>query len=128
MRTPSMCGDNRIYLPENGCGDCAELDYRISKLEDWKEQFVEDGYNALANKPSINGVTVEGSKTSEEYLITPISAEALEELTPMECYVPPCADSRACYGEVCCAIVGCEPCSYDDLVWSGTGEAESSPK
>ena len=126
MKTPTLCGDNRIYLPENGCGDCAELEYRIGLLEDWKEQFVEDGYNALANKPSINGVTVEGDKTSEDYLITAISIEDLEELTPLECYEPPCADSRVCYGETCCAKVACEPCGdYGTPVWSGTSEGQN---
>lgn len=28
-------------------------------------------------------------------------------LTPLECYEPPCADSRVCYGEVCCMKVAC---------------------
>lgn len=108
MRKPTICGSNRMYMPENGCSDCAELEYRIKQLEDWKEEFVEEGYNALANKPTINGVTVEGDKTSEEYLITALSVEDIEALTPMECYEPPCADSRVCYGEACCMIVACD--------------------
>ena len=108
MVKPTMCGDNKIYLPENGCSDCSELDYRIGLLESWKEQFVSEGYNALANKPTINGVTVEGNKTSEQYLITPLSEADLVALTPLECYNSPCEDSRACYGEACCMIVGCD--------------------
>lgn len=28
-------------------------------------------------------------------------------LTPIECYEPPCADSRVCYGETCCMKVAC---------------------
>lgn len=107
MRKPTMCGDNRTNLPTSGCSECDGLEYRINQLEEWVEQFTEDGYNALANKPTINGVTVEGDKTSEQYLITPISAADLIALTPLECYEPPCRDSRACYGEACCMIVGC---------------------
>lgn len=115
---PHLCGSNKMKLPESGCSDCAELEYRIKQLEDWKEEFVEEGYNALANKPTINGVTVEGDKTSEEYLITPISMDDIIELTPMECYVPACQDSRACYGETCCMIVGCNT-SDSSLVCDG---------
>lgn len=107
MRKPTLCGSNRINLPDSGCGDCEELEYRIKQLEDWKEEFVEEGYNALANKPTINGVTVEGDKTSEDYLILPISDADIIALTPMECYVPACQDSRVCYGETCCMIVSC---------------------
>lgn len=114
-RKLKMCGDNHIDLPQTGCSDCEELQYQIDQLdnrldgvEDWRDQFVEDGYSALNNKPTINGVTVEGNKTSEDYLITPITDADLIELTPFECYVPPCADSRVCYGETCCMIVGCD--------------------
>lgn len=76
MKKPILCGENRIYLPENGCGDCAELDYRISLLEDW----------------------VNSAYLSENEIIA---------LTPLECYEPPCADSRVCYGEVCCMKIAC---------------------
>lgn len=141
---PYLCGSNKINLPESGCSDCAELEYRIKQLEDWVAQFEEDGYNALANKPTINGVTVEGDKTSEEYLITAISADTIEELTPMDCYVPACQDSRTCYGETCCMLVACnestsgevcdgavcyaivseETCEdFGTPIWSGTGTA-----
>lgn len=108
MNKPKLCGSNRINMPTSGCTDCDSLAYRIDQLEEWKEEFVDEGYNALNNKPTINGVTVEGDKTSEDYLITPISAEDIIALTPMECYVPACKDSRVCYGEVCCMIVDCE--------------------
>lgn len=107
MNKPTLCGSNRINLPTSGCGDCDELEYRIEQLERWKEHIEEEGYDALTNKPTINGVTVEGDKTSEDYLILPISAEDIIELTPIECYEPPCKDSRACYGEACCMIVAC---------------------
>lgn len=115
MRKPTLCGSNRINMPESGCTDCDALAYRIDKLEEWKTEFVDEGYNALNNKPTINGVTVEGDKTSEDYLITPISAEDIIALTPMECFEPACRDSRACYGEACCMIVGCEGNSSSKL-------------
>lgn len=35
MRKPTMCGNNRLHVPESGCGDCAELEYRIKQIEDW---------------------------------------------------------------------------------------------
>lgn len=75
-------------------------------IDSWKNNIDTNGYNALSNKPTINGVTVQGNKTSEDYLITAITVADIETLTPIECYVPPCADSRACYGETCCMIVG----------------------
>ena len=77
-------------------------------VDSWKANIDTNGYNALTNKPTINGVTVQGNKTSEDYLITAISDADIETLTPIECYEPPCSDSRACYGEACCAIVGCD--------------------
>lgn len=107
MNKPTICGSNRMYLPESGCSDCDALQHQIDQIKEWIQTFEEEGYNALANKPTINGVTVEGDKTSEDYLITPITASDIIELTPIECYVPPCQDSRACYGEVCCMLVGC---------------------
>lgn len=107
MNKPYICGSNRTNLPESGCGDCDGLQYQIDQIKEWIETFEEEGYNALANKPTINGVTVEGDKTSEDYLITPISTADIIELTPIECYVPPCQDSRACFGEACCMLVGC---------------------
>lgn len=107
MNKPTLCGSNRINIPESGCGDCEHLEYLIEQIQEWIENFEEEGYDALANKPTINGVTVEGDKTSEEYLITPISVADIIELTPMECYEPPCQDSRACFGEACCMIVAC---------------------
>lgn len=119
MRKPFMCGSNKVNMPESGCDDCTELAYRIDQLERWRDEFVDEGYNALANKPTINGVTVEGNKTSEDYLILPLSAEDIIDATPMECYVPPCADSRACYGEACCMIVGCNT-SDSSFVCEGT--------
>lgn len=107
MNKPYICGSNRMNLPESGCSDCDGLQYQIDQIKEWIQTFEEEGYDALANKPTINGVTVEGDKTSEDYLITPISTADIVELTPIECYVPPCQDSRACYGEVCCMLVGC---------------------
>lgn len=107
MRNPYICGKNRINLPESGCSECEGLEYRIHELEVFKQNIEDNGYNALTNKPTINGVTVEGNKTSENYLITPISDYDIETLTPFDCYEPPCADSRVCYGEVCCAKVAC---------------------
>lgn len=107
MNKPYICGSNRMNLPESGCSDCDGLQYQIDQIKEWIQTFEEEGYDALANKPTINGVTVEGDKTSEDYLITPISTADIIELTPIECYVPPCQDSRACFGEACCMLVGC---------------------
>ena len=78
-----------------------------SNFDTWKSNIDTNGYNVLANKPTINGVTVQGNKSSEDYLITAISQADIITLTPMDCYDPPCSDSRACYGEACCMIVGC---------------------
>lgn len=33
MRNPTICGKNRINLPESGCSECDELEYRISQIE-----------------------------------------------------------------------------------------------
>ena len=107
MNKPSICGNDRINLPDSGCGDCDALAYEIEKIKKWIETFEDEGYNSLANKPTINGVTVEGDKTSEDYLIAPLSDEDIVDVTPIECYQPPCQDSRACYGEACCMLVGC---------------------
>lgn len=79
---------------------------RMTAIENWQSNMDANGYNALINKPTINGVTVQGNKTSEDYFITAIAIADIETLTPMECYVPPCADSRVDYGEVDCMIVG----------------------
>ena len=108
---PHICGKNTVNLPTSGCSDCAELEYRIKRLEDWHDEFVEEGYNALANKPSINGVTVEGDKTSEDYLITAITDELLDSLTPIECYVPTCSKPLTCVGETECMQLECDPTS-----------------
>lgn len=112
----NICGKNTINPPTSGCNDCAELEYRIKKLEDfaadtqeWIENFETEGYDALNNKPTINGVTVEGDKTTEDYLILPISDDAIEELTPMECYVPPKEKPIVCVGEVCSMTLECDP-------------------
>ncbi len=126
---PYICGKNSVQLPNSGCGECDELEHRIKKLEDWQEEFVEEGYNALANKPSINGITVEGDKTSEEYLITAIDDETLGLLCDMTCYVPDCVEPIVCRTKVCCAKVACEPTptcderTYGTFVWSGTETA-----
>lgn len=106
-KIPYMCGKNRMKLPTSGCDDCSGLEYRIDKLEDWVAEFEEEGYNALANKPSINGVTVEGDKTSEEYLITAIDISTIDSLTPIECFVPECQAPIVCSAQVCCAILEC---------------------
>lgn len=119
MNKPSICGNNRVTLPESGCSDCDALQYQIDQIKEWIQTFEDEGYNALANKPTINGVTVEGDKTSEDYLISPISAEDLVELTPIECYVPPCQDSRACYGEACCMLVGCNTSDSSNVCEGG---------
>lgn len=108
MRNPTICGKNRINLPGSGCSECEDFEYRIHQLEVFQENIEDNGYNALVNKPTINGVTVEGNKTSENYLIRPITSEEIEFLTPIECYEPPCADSRVCYGSACCMKVACE--------------------
>lgn len=76
MRKPTICGNNKVYVPSSGCTDCEDLAYRIDQIEDW-----------------INN---------------PLTAEEIEALTPLECYEPPCADSRVCYGEACCMKVACE--------------------
>lgn len=72
MRGLNICGKNRISIPESGCDDSSALKLAIEKINQWITSFKEAGYTALANKPSINGVTVEGDKTSEEYMITSI--------------------------------------------------------
>lgn len=33
MRNPTICGKNRVNLPQSGCSDCEELEYRISQIE-----------------------------------------------------------------------------------------------
>ena len=119
MKKPTLCGNNRINMPESGCSDCDQLEYQIGQLQDWVHDFEEAGYNALTNKPTINGVTVEGDKTSEDYLITPISEADLIELTPMDCYIPPCQDSRACYGEACCMRVACNTSESSEICVGG---------
>lgn len=81
---------------------------RMTSIETWQSNIDANGYNALTNKPTINGVTVSGNKTSEDYLITAINDIDIATLTPLECYLPPCADSRVDYGEVDCMIVGSE--------------------
>ena len=126
MRKPTICGKNRVNMPESGCTDCEELEYRINQLEEWKNQFLEDGYNALTNKPTINGVEVSGDKTSEQYLISALSTADIIEVTPIECYIPPCRDSRACYGETCCMIVGCNRSTSSGVCEGGVCYAEVS--
>lgn len=124
MNKPTLCGKNRINLPTSGCSDCDQLEYQIGQINEWIEQFEEDGYNSLANKPTINGVTVEGDKTSEDYLITPISDADIIALTPLECYVPACQDSRVCFGEACCMIVGCNTSTSSEVCVGGVCYAE----
>lgn len=80
----TICGKNRTTLPNSGCSECTGLERRIALLEDWVAIFTEDGYTALANKPSINGITVVGAKSSEDYLIERISNATIIELTPIE--------------------------------------------
>ena len=106
---PHLCGKNTVNMPTSGCSDCAELEYRIKQIEDWKDEFVEEGYNALANKPTINGVTVEGDKTSEDYLILAITDELLDSLTPIECHIPTCSIPQTCVGETECMQLECDP-------------------
>lgn len=36
-----------------------------------------------------------------------LTEEEIIALTPIECYEAPCSDSRVCYGQTCCMIVGC---------------------
>lgn len=43
----------------------------------------------------------------EAWMNNPLTTAEIEELTPLECYEPPCADSRVCYGTACCMIVAC---------------------
>lgn len=121
---PKICGKNSITLPTSGCSDCAELEYRIKQLEDWKEEFVEEGYNALANKPTLNGVTIEGDKTSADYLIETIDLTDLEALTPMDCYEPPCQAPVVCTAEVCCAVLECDESEEEEIVPTETTEEE----
>lgn len=33
MRKPTICGNNRVYVPDVGCTDCEELEVRIQALE-----------------------------------------------------------------------------------------------
>lgn len=42
------------------------------------------------------------------WIDSPLGMDEIIALTPLECYIPPCADSRVCYGEVCCMVVGCD--------------------
>lgn len=122
---PHLCGNNRIELPSSGCGDCSGLEWRIDQLEKWKEEFLEEGYDALTNKPTINGVTVEGDKTSEEYLILALTEEELDELLNMDCYVPPCADPIICTTTVCCAQVTCGEEDMEEIEPVESGETEN---
>lgn len=34
MRRPKLCGRNTVYIPESGCDDCAQLEYRVAQLEE----------------------------------------------------------------------------------------------
>lgn len=43
----------------------------------------------------------------EDWINNPMTVAEIDALTPIDCYEPPCADSRVCYGEVCCAKVAC---------------------
>lgn len=92
MKKPTLCGRNKVNLPESGCGDCAELEYRIGKLEEW----VESGF---------------------------MSAEDIIALTPIECYEPPCRDSRVCYGEACCMVVACNQSTSCEVCEGGVDYA-----
>lgn len=53
-----------------------------------------------------------------------LSAEDIEALTPIECYEPPCRDSRVCYGEVCCMVVSCNTSNSDKVCEGGVCYAQ----
>lgn len=85
----NICGKNALKIPTSGCGDCAELEYRIKKLEDWQEDTITEA--------------------------------ELEELTPMDCYVPPKAKPIVCIGEVCSAKL----CAVEEEIEPTESETQS---
>lgn len=68
------------------CGSCppkVECDEKMELRFDLDIRPVIGGvnnYEALQNKPSINGVVLTGNKTNEELLVTAISNEDIEKL------------------------------------------------
>lgn len=58
---PTLCGSNRINLPKSGCTDCAELEYRLQRVENWIKDFTSVSYSIEGND---NAVTLVGSDGS----------------------------------------------------------------
>lgn len=53
---------------------------RISGTVGKAEKVYENDYNNLKNKPSIEGVTLEGDKTFDDLGMTPLSAQELADM------------------------------------------------
>lgn len=70
---PTICGENRMYVPQGGCSDCAELEYEIQQLRNEFESF----------------------RDSFEFM----RAGDIEDATPIECLQPVGISGRACVGE-----------------------------
>ena len=75
----TLCGGNKIHMPESGCGDCEHLEYLINKLREDFDEFVA------------------GALTEDEIVA----------LTPIECPQPEEDETTAvvCEAEVCLAVV-----------------------
>lgn len=86
MRNPTLCGKNRLYIPESGCSDCDELAYRIDRLEERLNAFV------------------------------PMTEEQIEALTPIECLEPEGASGIVCQGEACLSIVCNDTSEQEEIV------------
>ena len=38
MKTPTICGKNRVNLPQTDCDDCSEFEHRLEQIEAWKNR------------------------------------------------------------------------------------------
>lgn len=80
MRNPTICGKNRINLPESGCSECDELEYRISQIE---RNVVK--YSLESDGNTITLVGSDGTSSSVAVISTAScgSTSNSEELTPI---------------------------------------------
>ena len=66
----TVCGDNKLYVPEDGCSDCEELEVRINNLESCcatvKEQIESQDASIASIKNTVNNLqpTVSGQGAS----------------------------------------------------------------
>lgn len=77
MRNPTICGKNRINLPESGCSECDELEHRISQIE---KNVVK--YSLEVDGNTVTLVGSDGTRSSVAVIST-ASCGSIEELTPI---------------------------------------------